>query len=119
MANQQQIDAVSEQISALINKSREELVFDLHKLALEIDINTQFVNALNDLDISAISFESVDTHVSCTREVCDALIVYQIKGFPFTGRIFFLGISLLPPLAVITDTIFITILYYISFLNHT
>ena len=35
-----------------------------------------------------------------------------INGLLLIGNIFLLGIPLLPPLAVITDTIFIIILYY-------
>ena len=80
MANQQQIDAVSEQISALINKSREELVFDLHKLALEIDNNTQFVNALNDLDISDILKKKLSNvtniYVNAHRNVLESTVQF-------------------------------------------
>jgi len=52
MADQNQIDSISVLISDIVDKAREELVFDLDKLAKQIDNNEQFITALNNLDIT-------------------------------------------------------------------
>ena len=61
-------------------------------------------------EILFIKSSSVLTHVSLTLLLLEALITYQIRGYPQTLIIFFFGISLLPPLAVINETILIFIL---------
>jgi hypothetical protein len=52
MANQQQIDNLSVEISLLINKAREELIFDLYKLSQEINDEVLFLKAINELDVA-------------------------------------------------------------------
>ena len=51
MANQQQIDSASELIASLVDKAREELVYDLYKLGLATDDAVAFANVLLDLDV--------------------------------------------------------------------
>ena len=51
MANQNQIDNSAIIIADLVDKAREELVTDLHRLGLEVEDINAYVNALFDLDV--------------------------------------------------------------------
>ena len=85
MADQNQINNVSEQISLLINKAREEIIFDLHKLGKEINNNALFVQALNDLDITDILKQKLgkvsNLYVNAHKQVLESTIGFaQIKA---------------------------------------
>ena len=51
MADQNQIDTSSELIAELVDKAREELITDLHRLGLEVDNIDAFATAMLELDI--------------------------------------------------------------------
>ena len=84
------------------------------------DVSTERLNGIfapNEAAILAISSSSVDTMISSKQlEFIAASIEYWIIGLPKKYFIFFLGILLLPPLAVII-AIFFSIKLFISFSN--
>ncbi len=78
MANQLEIDRLSEQISTLIDKGRNELIDDLVKLAKQIDNEPLFLQAINEMDIAEILRNKLQNatnlYVNAHRKVLESTI---------------------------------------------
>tara|TARA_R110002012_G_C11431756_1_gene589521 strand:- start:19 stop:738 length:720 start_codon:yes stop_codon:yes gene_type:complete len=78
MANQLEIDRLSEQISTLIDKGRNELIDDLVKLANQIDNEPLFLQAINEMDITEILRSKLQNatnlYVNAHRKVLESTI---------------------------------------------
>ncbi len=85
MANQNQIDNLSEQISLILNKAREELIFDLFKLGEELNDEVLFMKAIQELDIADAlrkkTIKASSLYVNAHRKVLESTIGFaQIEA---------------------------------------
>ena len=81
MANQQQIDNSAIVIADLVDKAREELVADLHRLGLGVEDMNAYVNALFDLDVEGTLKsklqKATSVYAQAHREVLESTIGFS------------------------------------------
>ena len=80
MANQNQIDNLSEQISLILNKAREELIFDLFKLGEELNNEVLFMKAIQELDIADALRKKTIKASSLTSSTADITDILLTRG---------------------------------------